>query len=117
MKKYKILIGKNVSEFERIVKILLANGHVFSRLRRVKTYEGIVELMGQDGISKAQWFVLGYDKVCKNVVGSMRLAEDESDRYQLRLQIGNIKFHRMLGIPSDYEDVTVEQYIKIRETE
>jgi hypothetical protein len=117
MKKYKILIGKNVSEFERIARILLANHHVFTRLRRVKTYEGIVELMGQDGVSKAQWFVIGYDKVCKNVVGTMRLAEDEADRYQLRVKRGGLfrKVPRILGMPDDYEDVTIDQYLKIRE--
>ncbi len=117
MKRYKILIGKNASEFERIARILLANGHVFTRIRRLKTYQEIADLVG-DGVEKAQWFVVGYDKDCKNVVGTMRLAQDEADRYQLRLQRGSsiiTKRPRLIGIPSDYEEVTVDEYLKIRE--
>jgi len=118
MKRYKILIGKNASEFERIARLLLANGHVFTRIRRLKTYQEIADLVGENGITKAQWFVVGYDKDCKNVVGTMRLAQDEADRYQLRLQRGSniiMKRPRLIGIPSDYEEVTIDEYLKIRE--
>lgn len=119
MKRYKIFIGKNAAEFERIARILLSNGHVFTRVHRIRTYEKIAELIGEDGLGKAQWFVIGYDE-CKNVVGTMRLAEDEADRYQIRLRNGRRPLgakQRLIGIPSDYQDVTLEEYLKIRETE
>lgn len=97
--RYKINVGCNIKEIERVFNILFYNGYVFTRDYRVRDFETIKRdwlnpNKNPDRLRRWYWVITGYDADCEMVFG-MTSNDDEWTIHQ-------------------YKTVSIEEFISVQ---
>ena len=67
-KQYRIYLGCDLEEIERILTALFENGYVFSAGYRIRSFDKLKEKYGKDFTEYWNYIVIGADENCKMVL-------------------------------------------------
>ena len=85
MNKYKISVGRDRNEIQRVLTELFKYGFVFSRNQRVKDYE-TVKRYWEFNMDGWRWIITGYDENCKAVIGASDGYSDLSEFTEIKME-------------------------------
>jgi len=102
-KKYRIKI-EDVPDFVETTEVLLKHRYVFFKKLRLTNLEKIIEHINRylpDSILRIKWLVIGHCE-CRRLIGASGTMDEDGET-------------QMFGTTSDYQIVTLEEFLKLNE--